>query len=106
MSRFILGAEHVEVLHDKSGLCPDCLNLEITGRGGGKVQLVERDGKWVCPRGGPSLAKQFASEGVSVPAVAPSGWLMPTFALTLGGAWLLRNLYRRGKESRVQESQE
>jgi len=101
MSRSILGVEHehVEVLHDKPGLCPDCLNLEITGRGGGKVQLVERDGKWVCPRSGPSLAKQYAAEGLQIPAVAPVGmWMLPTFAFTLGGGWLFRNWLRRRKE--------
>jgi hypothetical protein len=66
MTMFIFGADHVEVLHDKSGLCPECLNLEITGRGGGKVQLVERDGKWICPRGGPSLLEQAEAQGVHI----------------------------------------
>ena len=49
MSEFIVGVEHVEVPHDKAGLCPDCLDREITGRGGGKVQLVERHGKMGLP---------------------------------------------------------
>src|SRR5262245_20194345 len=29
--------EHVEVLHDRPGLCPECLDRYITARGGGKV---------------------------------------------------------------------
>jgi hypothetical protein len=99
MSEFIPGAEHVEVLNDKPGLCPDCLSREIDGRGGGKVQLVARDGKWVCPRSGPSLAQQYAKEGLQIPAVAPMGmWMLPTFAFTLGGGWLFRNWFRRTKE--------
>ena len=69
MTQFIPGAEHVEVPYEDPGLCPECLNLETTGRGGEQVQLLERDGKWICPRSGPSLVQQYAKEGVS-PAAA------------------------------------
>lgn len=65
MTQFIPGAEHVEVPYEHPGLCPECLNLEITGRGGGQAQLLERDGKWICPRSGPSLVQQYAKEGVN-----------------------------------------
>ncbi len=99
MSGFIVGVEHVEVPHDKAGLCPDCLDREITGRGGGKVQLVERHGKWVCPRSGPSLAQQYAAEGLRIPAVFPMGmWMLPTFAFTLGVGSLFGNWFRRTKK--------
>jgi len=54
MTELIPGANHVAVPHDRPGLCAECLNLWITGRGGGKVQLIERDGKWFCPKSGPS----------------------------------------------------
>jgi hypothetical protein len=99
---FIPGAEHVEVPYEKPGLCPECLNLQITGRGGGQVQLLERDGKWVCPRSGPSLTQQYAREGVD-PAAAFGvgmgiGWMVfPTFAFSVGGGWLLWNWLRRKK---------
>jgi len=60
---------HVEVAYDKPGLCPECLNLEITGRGGGKVHLIERNSKWVCPRSGPSLAQERKEQGLRA-----TGW--------------------------------
>jgi|SRR5215470_19377492 len=83
--------EHVEVLHDRPGLCPDCLDRYITGRGGGKIELVARDGKWVCPRSGKSLAQEYgddvgtlASGLGAVPVFA-----VPTMAFGIGlGTWL------------------
>lgn len=69
----VTGAVHSIVRHDQPGLCPECLDREITGReGGAKVQLVERDGKWVCPRSGPSYAEQLGADGVrALGAIAP-----------------------------------
>jgi hypothetical protein len=67
------GAVHSEAKHDHPGLCPDCLNREITGRAGwAKVQFVERDGKWVCPRSGPSYAEQLGPDGIrALGSIAP-----------------------------------
>ena len=96
MTLFIPGAEHVEVPYEKPGLCPECLNLEITGRGGGRVQLVERDGKWMYPRSGPSLAQQHAKEGVNAGDRLGIGWLIfPTLAFGVGRGWLFWNWLRR-----------
>jgi hypothetical protein len=105
MTYLIPGAEHVEVVYDKPGLCPECLNLEITGRGGGQVQLVERDGKWVCPRSGPSLAQQYANEGVSPSAafgigIGVGSTAFRTVAFGVGSGWLLWNWFRRKKDGK------
>src|SRR2546421_12322588 len=103
MTLFIPGAEHVEVPYETAGLCPECLNLQITGRGGGMVQLIERDLKWICPRSGPSLAQQYAKEGVDPGAVfgggAGIGWMIfPTAAFGVGTGWLVWNWLRRKKD--------
>lgn len=85
--------EHVEVLHDGPGLCPDCLDRYITGRGGGKVQLERRDGRWVCPRSGPSLAQEFGRD------VAVLGWgasaVGPPAVTFAAGGWGLAKLLER-----------
>ncbi len=71
--------EHVEVLHDRPGFCPECLERYITARGGGKVQLVARDGKWVCPRSGKTLAQEFGPDtSVSRPVSARSPCCQPS----------------------------
>src|SRR5438067_7258758 len=103
MTELIPGCEHVEVPYEKPGLCPECLNLEITGRGGGQVHLIERDAKWICPRSSPSLAQQYLKEGVN-PALAFGGeagtsWMMlPTLAFSVGSGWLLWNWLRRKRD--------
>ena len=106
MTQFIPGAEHAEVAYDKPGLCPECLNLEITGRGGGQVQLIEREGKWICPRSGPSLAQQYAREGVSPGAAFGIGMgipslVFPTIAFGVGSGWLFWNWFRRKKDRKT-----
>src|SRR5262249_52015259 len=71
-------------------------NRYVTGRGGGKIELVDRGGKWVCPRSGPSLAREF---GEDVGTLAAGMGAMPVLALptprfTVGGGWLLGRLLR------------
>ena len=92
VTTLIPDAVHSEVPHDKPGLCPDCLNRWIDGRGGGKVQLVERDGKWVCPKSGPSLAKQLGSDGIRM---LGAGLALPTISLNVGVGWWLTNVFHR-----------
>jgi hypothetical protein len=102
------GADHVAVPYDKPGLCPECLNLWSTGRGGGKVQLVERDGKWFCPRGGPSLVEQLGPDDLKTTAnlgTAMSPFALPTIALGVGGGWWLSRFLRRRSPSKVAEDQ-
>lgn len=77
--------EHVEVLHDGPGLCPDCLDRYITGRGGGKVQL--------CPRSGPSLAQEFGRD-VAVLGWGASAVGLPAATFAAGG-WGLAKLLER-----------
>jgi hypothetical protein len=91
MTQFIPGAEHVEVPY------------EHPGRGGGQVQLLERDGKWLCPRSGPSLVQQYAKEGVNAAGAfgvgLGVGWMVfPTFAFGVGSGWFLWNWLRRKKD--------
>ncbi len=89
--------EHVEVLHDRPGFCPECLERYVTARGGGKVQLVARDGKWVCPRSGKSLAQEFGPDTSVLAAGVGTFPVLPTLAVTLGGSWLISRLWRRWK---------
>ena len=76
------GKKHSQVHLDSPGLCPLCLERYIGGRAGGaKTQLVEevvgrmKTGKWICPDGGRSYAKQFIDETGDVygafPGIAP-----------------------------------
>jgi len=67
------GKKHSQVYLDRPGLCPSCLERYIDGReGGAKTQLVEelvdgvKTGKWICPDGGRSCAKQFIEDTGSV----------------------------------------
>src|SRR5712691_3224109 len=105
MTMLIPGADHVEVPYDKPGLCPECLDLWIDGRGGGKVQLVERDGKWVCPRGGASLVQQFGPDGARTLSAVGALVVLPTISLSLGAGWWLTNIFgrwRRRKDSKTE----
>jgi hypothetical protein len=63
------GKKHSQVHLDAPGLCPLCLERYVDGReGGAKTALVEevidgaRTGKWICPDGGRSYAKQFIDD--------------------------------------------
>jgi hypothetical protein len=61
------GKRHSQIRLDAPGLCPRCLELELTGReGGSRTELVAeivdgaKTGKWVCPYGGRSYYQQGA----------------------------------------------
>lgn len=63
------GKKHSQVREDKPGLCPLCLERYTHGReGGAQTQLIEevvdgaRTGKWLCPDGGRSYARQFIED--------------------------------------------
>jgi hypothetical protein len=71
------GRRHSQVHREAPGLCPLCLERYIDGReGGAKTQLIEevvdgaKTGKWICPYGGRSYAKQFIDDTDRV----DSGW--------------------------------
>src|SRR5256885_6736819 len=71
------GKKHSQVHLDGPGLCPLCLERYVDGReGGAKTQLIEevidgeKTGKWICPDGGRSYAKQFIDDT----GRADSGW--------------------------------
>lgn len=87
--------EHVEVLHDTPGLCPECLERYVTGRRGGKVHLVERDREWVCPRSGPSVGQEL---GPDTRRLAAGILPFPTLGSTLAGGWLIGDLHRKWRE--------
>ena len=76
------GKKHAQVHLDAPGLCPSCLDLHISGRtGGARTQLIEeildgkKTGKWICPDGGRSYAKQFIDDTGSISGAGP--WLIP-----------------------------
>jgi hypothetical protein len=63
------GKKHSQVHLDVPGLCSSCLERYIDGReDGAKTALVgevvdgAKTGKWVCPDGGRSYAKQFIDD--------------------------------------------
>ena len=67
------GKKHSQVHLDAPGLCPSCLERYIDGRAGGaQTKLVEevvdgeKTGKWICPDGGRSYAKQFLDDTGSI----------------------------------------
>ncbi|HZO40854.1 MAG TPA: hypothetical protein VFE97_16645 [Methylomirabilota bacterium] len=71
------GKKHSQVYRDQPGFCPLCLERYIDGRkGGAKTQLIEevvdgaKTGKWICPYGGRSYARQFIEDT----GRADSGW--------------------------------
>jgi hypothetical protein len=80
------GKTHSQVHLDSPGLCPLCLERYIGGRAGGaKTQLVEevvdgvKTGKWICPDGGRSYAKQFIDDTGGVDGAWPNRGAWPFF---------------------------
>jgi hypothetical protein len=77
------GKKHAQVYLDAPGLCPSCLERYIVGRtDGAKTQLVVElvdgvaTGKWICPDGGRSYAKQFIDETGDTYGAFP--WVVPS----------------------------